>query len=102
MDSALTERVLEDYKTAPISDRLRIVLGLLEKLTLDHQALTPTDIRAALTQGISRAAIADAFHVAYLFNIYDRLADSMGWHVPDTGTGYYQSAARRLLAKGYR
>ena len=102
MDSVLTERVLEDYKTAPISERLRTVLGLLEKMTLNHTALTPTDIRAALAQGISRAAITDAFHVAYLFNIYDRLADSMGWHVPDTGTGYYETAARRLLARGYR
>lgn len=102
MDEALTERVLEDYRTAPIPDKLRVVLGLLEKMTLEPKSLTPADIQAALAQGISREALKDAFHVAFLFNIYDRLADTMGWHVPAPASGYYQSAARRLLSRGYR
>ena len=39
--------------------------------------------------------------VAFLFNIYDRLADTMGWHVPDKTSGYYNTAAKRLLKDGY-
>jgi hypothetical protein len=39
--------------------------------------------------------------VAFLFNVYDRLADAMGWHVPDRQGGYYQAAAKRLLKHGY-
>jgi len=39
--------------------------------------------------------------VAFLFNIYDRLADAMGWDVPASAGGYYQVAARRLLKHGY-
>jgi hypothetical protein len=39
--------------------------------------------------------------VAFLFNIYDRLADSMGWDVPALAGGYYNVAARRIIKHGY-
>jgi alkylhydroperoxidase family enzyme len=93
--------VLEDYKTAPIDEKLRAVLGLLEKMTLDHEHLGPDDVRAVLAKGVSRQAIEHALQVAYLFNIYDRLADTMGWHVPEQHSGFYESAAKMLLRRGY-
>jgi len=71
-------------------------------MTLDHRNLDVEDVRAVLAVGVSRAAINDALEVAFLFNIYDRLADSMGWDVPAAGSGYYQVAARRLMQRGYR
>lgn len=71
-------------------------------MTLDHRHLDVEDVRAVLAAGVSRAAINDALEVAFLFNIYDRLADSMGWDVPAAGSGYYQVAARRLMQRGYR
>jgi hypothetical protein len=48
---------------------------------------------------VSRAAIRDAFYVAFLFNTYDRLADTLGWELPSEG--YYAKAGRFLLKKGY-
>ena len=94
--------MLADYRTAPISDGLRATLGLLEKMTLDHRHLGADDVRAVLRTGVSKQAIADALEVAYLFNIYDRLADTMGWDVPAEGVGYYESSARTLLDRGYK
>jgi alkylhydroperoxidase family enzyme len=94
--------VLDDFESAPIDDRLRATLRFLRKMTLEPDALTPDDARAVLAAGVDTAALRDAIHVAYLFNIYDRLADSMGWHVPDVAGGYYQVAAKRLLTRGYR
>jgi alkylhydroperoxidase family enzyme len=94
--------VLDDFESAPIDERLRATLRFLRKMTLEPDALTPEDARAALAAGVDKTALAEAIHVAYLFNIYDRLADSMGWHVPDPKAGYYQVAAKRLLAKGYQ
>ena len=98
----LTRKVLADYKTAPIDDKLRATLALLEKMTLRPDELGPEDVRAVLALGVSKDAVRDALHVAYLFNIYDRLADTMGWHVPDEDSGYYQVAAKRLLEHGYK
>ena len=97
----MTQHVLDDFESAPVNDRLRATLRFLRKMTLDPDALTPEDARAVLAAGVSKAALTEAIHVAYLFNVYDRLADSMGWHVPDKASGYYQTATQRLLKKGY-
>ena len=93
--------MLDDYTTAPIGEPLRATLGLLKKMTLDHQNLGADDVRTVMRAGVSKDAIREALEVAFLFNIYDRLADAMGWDVPAAAGGYYQLAARRLLKRGY-
>ena len=91
--------ILDDYRTAPIDERLRAMLGLLETFTLRHEQLGVADIRTVLDAGVTREAIRDAFYVAYLFNTYDRLADTLGWELPDPA--YYARAGKLLLKKGY-
>ena len=94
--------MLDDFETAPIDDRLRATLRFLRRMTLEPDALTPEDVRAVLAAGVDKAALSEAIHVAYLFNVYDRLADSMGWHVPDPAGGAYRAGAARLLKRGYQ
>ena len=91
--------VLEDYRTAPIDEKLRAMLGLLETFTLRPDQLGAADVRAVLATGVTKEAVRDAFYVAYLFNTYDRLADTLGWELPDPG--YHAKAGRFLLKKGY-
>ena len=92
--------VLADYLTAPIDEKLRAMLGLLEKFTLNHDQLRASDVRAVLDAGLSREAIRDAFYVAFLFNTYDRLADTLGWQLP--ADRYSAKAGQFLLKKGYK
>ncbi len=92
--------VLDDYRTARIDERLRAMLGLLETFTLRPEQLTPAAVHAVLDTGVTREAVRDAFYVAFLFNTYDRLADTLGWELPDAG--YYVKAGQFLLKKGYR
>ena len=75
------------------------MLGLLEILTLHPEQLKASAILPVLAAGVTREAIRDAFDVAFLFNIYDRLADTLGWELP--AQAYYAHAGRRLLTKGY-
>lgn len=91
--------VLEDYRTAPIDEKLRAMLALLETFTLQPDELSAARVRGALAAGLTREAIRDAFYVAFLFNTYDRLADTLGWELPDSS--YYPKAGRFLLKKGY-
>ena len=91
--------VLDDYRSAPIGEKLRAMLGLLEIFTLRPDDLRADDVRTVLAQGVSREAIRDAFYVAFLFNTYDRLADTLGWQLP--GDAYYERAGQFLLKKGY-
>ena len=72
---------------------------MLEKLTLTPDAFSPADIRPVLALDVSPDAIRDAFYVAFLFNTYDRLADTLGWELPDER--YYPKAGRFLLKRGY-
>lgn len=48
---------------------------------------------------MSDAAIEDAIHATVLFNIYDRMADTLEFDIPDAG-GFAQGA-RMLLKRGY-
>ncbi len=91
--------ILNDYRTAPIDEKLRAMLGLLEIFTLHPEQLGPDDVRPVLDAGATRGAIRDAFYVAFLFNTYDRLADTLGWELPDES--YYPKAGIRLFTKGY-
>ena len=75
------------------------MLGLLETFTLRPEALDAGAVRAALDAGVTREAVRDAFYVAFLFNTYDRLADTLGWELPDQR--YYAKAGQFLLKKGY-
>jgi alkylhydroperoxidase family enzyme len=92
--------VLDDYRTAPIDEKLRAMIGLLETFTMRPDDLTAADVRAVLATGVSREAIRDAFYVAFLFNTYDRLADTLGWELPEDR--YYPKAGKFLLKQGYR
>jgi hypothetical protein len=75
------------------------MLGLLETFTLRPGEMSPDRVRAVLATGVSKEAVRDAFYVAFLFNAYDRLADTLGWELPDAR--YYPKAGQFLLKKGY-
>jgi alkylhydroperoxidase family enzyme len=75
------------------------MLDLLEVFTLRHESLAPEHVRRALDAGATREQVRDAFYVAFLFNIYDRLADTLGWELPDES--YYPKAGKHLLRSGY-
>lgn len=92
--------VLDNYRTAPIDEKLRAMLGLLETFTLNPEQLSASAVRTVLDAGVTRDAIRDAFYVAFLFNTYDRLADTLGWQLPKDR--YYAKAGKFLLKKGYR
>ena len=89
----------DDWRTAPIDERLRATLGFIEKLTLRPQQLERADADEVFASGVSKRALVDAIHVAALFNMIDRLADSLGWDVPPLEA--FAARAEGMLASGY-
>jgi hypothetical protein len=65
-----------------VEEPLRATLGFLEKLTRQPDAVRGEDAEAVLAAGVREDALVDAIHIAALFNMIVRLADSFGWHVP--------------------
>ncbi len=92
-------RILADFRTAPIDEKVRATLELLETFTLHPEQMSADRVCMALAAGVTREAVRDAFYVAFLFNTYDRLADTLGWELPDQS--YYAKAGPFLLKKGY-
>jgi alkylhydroperoxidase family enzyme len=75
------------------------MLGFLEKLTLRPEELGPVDADAVRAAGVSDEAMIDAIHVAALFNMIVRLADSLGWDVPTWESCLARGEA--MLERGY-
>jgi alkylhydroperoxidase family enzyme len=91
--------VLDDPETAPIAEGLRATLRFLGKLTLEPDALAAADAEAVRAAGVSDEALDDAIHVCVLFNIIDRIADALGFDLPDQD--YWDRVAPGFLAGGY-
>jgi hypothetical protein len=53
-----------------------------------------------LAAGVTREALVEALQVMFLFNIYDRLADTLGWPIPRPED--FRRGAAGLLRRGYR
>jgi uncharacterized peroxidase-related enzyme len=92
--------VLTDYASAPIELNLKSMLAYLEKLTLTPEDVGPDDVVPLRAAGLSDEAIADAVHVCAMFNIYDRLADALGWEVP-ANPEFWPKQSKFLLKSGY-
>ena len=92
--------MLDDWRSAPISERLRAMLGFLEKLTLEPQSLSAADVEPLYAVGLSDEAIEDAIHACVVFNIYDRMADALDFEIP--GPEAFAKSAVFLLKRGYR
>ncbi len=96
----VVEAVLKDWRTAPIDPKLRAMLGFLEKLTLKPGDVRPADIEPMRAAGVSDAAIEDAIHACVLFNVYDRMADALKFHLP--GPAGFAASGRSLMQRGYK
>jgi alkylhydroperoxidase family enzyme len=91
--------VVADWRTAPLRPELAATLVFLEKLTLRPDELQPADADAARAAGVSDDALRDAATVCALFSMIVRLADSLGWDVPDWEA--LQARAPAMLEGGY-
>lgn len=93
------QAVLEDYRSAPISEELRATLALLEKVVTTPGAVRGEDVERVRSAGVDDDAIEDAIHIAALFVIYNKLADALGWSMLPEDV--YDKRAAIALERGY-
>lgn len=100
LNPSITEAVIADWRTAPVDDRLRATLELLQKLTLTPEEIGPPDVRAVLDAGVSPAAARDAIYLCAGFNTINRVADGLDFTLPTADELRFNT--RVLLKLGYR
>ncbi len=91
--------LLSDFENAPIDERLRATLRVLEKLTREH-SVEVDDIRSLIAAGVSYAQIEDALGVCFAFNTISRLAEAFNFAMPEPKA--LDAGAKYLLARGYQ
>ena len=74
--------MLDDYLTAPMSERLRATMIFLEKVTLLPADVGGDDIQRLHLAGVTDQAIREALLVSFLTGILDRLAEPFGFELP--------------------
>ncbi len=82
MQRPAVDEVISDFRTAPISGRLKSALAFLEVMTLRPKDLKEEHAKAALSAGVSPEALMDAIAVGTLFNIVTRYADALDFAMP--------------------
>ena len=99
IDRDVVDAVLNDYRTAPVSDRLKAALTFIEKVTRTPDDLTAADARTAFESGVSVDDLRDAAAVASVFNVITRYANALAFQVPSSDE--FDKAAGMLLKRGY-
>lgn len=92
--------VVEDWRTALVEERLRAVLGFLDKLTRTPDEITSEDVRILREAGVSDSEIEDAIYICATYCIIDRIADAFDFQLP--GDEDMRKMSKFLLKVGYR
>ncbi|MDA8179740.1 MAG: carboxymuconolactone decarboxylase family protein [Desulfobacteria bacterium] len=98
-DRPLVAAVLQDYRTAPISDREKALFAFIEKVNRESSLLRKEDVDEVKAAGWSDEALYDAITVCALFNFYNKWVDAAG--VGDMTAGAYAASGERLATLGY-
>ena len=95
----MVDAVLDDYRTAPISDRDKALFAFIDKMNRESNRMTRDDIDTAKAAGWSEEALYDAISVCALFNFYNKWIDATGVH--DMPAAAYAASGERLANFGY-
>ena len=90
--------MLDDHRTAPISEKLKALFTFLEKMNRASTEIGQDDVDRVKAKGFDDDALYDAITVCALFNFYNKWIDATG--VQDMPAEAYQQSGKRL-APGY-
>ena len=97
---ALVDAVQRDPDTAPITARLRALLGIAAKVQQSGKAVTETDVALARQEGATDLEIHDTVLIAAAFCMFNRYVDGLATLTPSAQEAYDQMG-QRLARDGY-
>lgn len=93
------ENVLTEETLSAQSEKVKVTLAFLEKLTVAPESVAETDLEPLRAAGVSETAIVDAIYVCMLFCTMNRMVDAFG--VGLMTPKQVDKVSRMLLEKGY-
>jgi len=99
-DASLVEAVCRDFRSAPISDKLKALLAIAEQVQIDGKRVTKTLVEEAVKYVATDVEIHDTVLIAAAFCMYNRYVDGLGtWQPRDAGM--YEEMGKRMAEEGY-
>src|SRR5690348_10957937 len=96
----LVNQVRENYSAAPISNKLKALLQIAEKVQQSGKAVTPGDIENARNHGATDRDIHDTVLIAAAFCMFNRYVDGLASSTP-TDLSTYPPRAKQVAENGY-
>ncbi|MEM7130040.1 MAG: hypothetical protein AAF702_27165 [Chloroflexota bacterium] len=98
-DSLVVQAVLDDWRSAPVSEQMRATLGYLEKLVSPEVTVDAADIAPMNIAGVSRIGMEEATLIALVYQTICRLADALDFNL--TPEENLSSSGKFLYQFGY-
>ena len=99
-DYSIVDAVKRDYQQAPISSKLKALLGIAAKVQRGGREVTSADIDRAREQGATDTEIHDAVLIAAAFCMFNRYVDGLATLTPADPQAY-DAMGKRMAAQGY-
>ncbi|MFI7025682.1 carboxymuconolactone decarboxylase family protein [Micromonospora sp. NPDC049900] len=96
----LVEQVRADPESAPISAKLKALLGIAAAVQRSGRDVSGELVRAAREQDATDVEIHDTVLIAAAFCMFNRYVDGLGTVAPESHDGYGDSV-RRVVTEGY-
>ena len=92
-DDALVDAAVADPESAPLSDKMKALLALAERVQQGGRSVTDADIARARTHGATDIEIHDTVLIAAAFCMFNRYVDGLGARTPADPAAYRDRAA---------
>lgn len=97
---ALVDQVRANLDDAPVSPKLRALLGIAAAVQETGRKVTPDLVAAARGEGASDLEIHDTVLIAAAFCMYNRYVDGLATFAP-ADPDSYTASAQRIVEQGY-
>lgn len=99
-DGNVVNAVCADYRSAPISDKLKALLAIAEQVQIDGKRVSKELVDKARAEGATDLDIHDAVLIAAAFSMYNRYVDGLATWQPRE-PGMYAEMGKMMAEQGY-
>lgn len=96
----IVKAVWDDYKTAPVSEKLKTLLHIAGKVQQSGRLVTEDDISRARAAGASDMDIHDTVLISATFCMFNRYVDGLGATTPHDPE-FYELVGKQRAEEGY-
>lgn len=100
VDLTLIDDIKNNFENTDISNKLRSLLGIAEKVQKSGKEVSHDDIENARQNGASEKEIHDTVLIAAAFCMYNRYVDGLGTWAPENVEDYNEMG-KQMAHKGY-